>query len=150
VYCANLAVELFGVPDEIVAARMTRLRGGIDGAGIVLLAYGEATVELAYSKITDSRACSEVQGEDATLVLDQAHNPRRLCLADRHGTTAEVEVDKPDDNMVFELAEFARLVQTGGSADRWNDVTEARLRLTDAVRALLGLVFPADEPRSPR
>ncbi len=146
VYCATLAVELFGAPDEIVATQMTRLRGGIDGAGVVLLAYGDATVELAYSKITDGRVASEVQGEDATLVLDEAHNPARLRLVDRHGAAEDIVVDKPADNMVFELAELVRLVATGDSPDRWNDLTQERLRLTDAVRARMGLVFPADNP----
>jgi predicted dehydrogenase len=162
VYCAHLAVELFGVPDDIVAARMTRLRGGIDGAGAVLLAYGGSgesgesgetdetgqtagtTVELAYSKITDSHVASEIQGEEATLVVDQADNPTRLRLVDRHGAVQDIAVDKPEDNMVFEFAELHRLVETGSSPDRWNDVTEHRLRLTDAVRARTGLVFPAD------
>jgi len=144
VYCANLAVELFGVPDEVVGARMSPLRGGIDGAGVVLLAYGGATVTLAYSKVTDSRVPSEIQGDDGTLVVETVADPRRVTLVRYSGARQEVTVDKADDNMVHELAEFHRLVSTGGDPDRWNDVTETRLRLTDEIRARMGLTFPAD------
>jgi predicted dehydrogenase len=144
VYCAHLAVELFGVPKEIVAAYMCPLRGGIDGAGLAILGYGEAAVTLAYSKISDSRVGSEIQGEDATLVIDQVPDPRRLLLVDRLGRQQEIRVDKADDNMVYEVAELLRLVEGGSGGDRWNDVTERRLQLMDAVRARTGLRFPAD------
>jgi predicted dehydrogenase len=145
VYCAHLAVELFGVPEEIIAAHVCRLRGGIDGAGLAILGYGEAAVTLAYSKITNSRVASEIQGEDATLVVDHVADPRRLLLADRHGGQQKIWVDKADNNMVHEFAEFLRLVQTRSGSDRWNDVTERRLRLMDDLRARTGLRFPADQ-----
>ena len=144
VYCAHLAIELFGTPEKIVAASMCPLRGGIDGAGVAILGYGDAALTLAYSKISDSRVGSEIQGEDATLVIDQVADPRRLLLVDRHGREREIRVEKAGDNMVYELAEFLRLVEAGSDGDRWNDVTERRLRLTDAIRAMTGLRFPAD------
>ena len=144
VYCAHLAIELFGTPEKIVAASMCPLRGGIDGAGLAILGYGDAALTLAYSKISDSRVGSEIQGEDATLVIDQVADPRRLLLVDRHGREREIRVEKAGDNMVYELAEFLRLVEAGSDGDRWNDVTERRLRLTDAIRAMTGLRFPAD------
>ena len=144
VYCAHLAIELFGTPEKIVAASMCPLRGGIDGAGVAILGYGDAALTLAYSKISDSRVGSEIQGEDATLVIDQVADPRRLLLVDRHGREREIRVEKAGDNMVYGLAEFLRLVEAGSDGDRWNDVTERRLRLTDAIRAMTGLQFPAD------
>ena len=145
VYCVNLAVELFGVPQEIIAAHMSPLRGGIDGAGLVVVGYRDAAVTLAYSKITDCRVASEIQGEEATLVIDEIHDPRRLRLIDRNGREQEISLDKASNQMVYEFAEFLRLVTTGSGADRWNDVTENRLRLMDAVRARMGLRFPADQ-----
>jgi predicted dehydrogenase len=143
-YCAHLAVELLGPPTEVSAARTCRLRGGIDGAGAVVLGYAEATVTLAYSKISDGHVPSELQGEDATLVLDSVHDPRRLTLVARSGARRLVTVDKPADNIVHSLAEFARLVAAGAEAGRWNDVTQRRLRLTDEVRALTGLRLAGD------
>jgi predicted dehydrogenase len=143
-YCAHLAVELFGGPEEIAGAFMCPLRGGIDGAGLAILGYGDAAVTLAYSKISDSHVGSEIQGEDATLVIDEVADPRRLLLVDRHGQEREIRVDKADDNMVYEFAEFLRLAEAGSGSDRWNDVTERRLALTDAIRARTGLRFPAD------
>ncbi len=145
-YCAHLAVELFGSPDNIDAARMVRLRGGIDGAGVVVLGYPDAVVTLSYSKVTDGHAAGEIQGEEGTLVVDRAHDPRRLVLVGRSGERRDIVVDKPPDNMVHELAEFRGLVDEGGDPDRWNEVTAQRLRLTDQVRARIGLRFPADGP----
>jgi len=145
VYCAHLALELFGVPDQIAAATMCPLRGGIDGAGLVVTRYGEALVTLAYSKITDSHVASEIQGEDATLVIDDITNPGRLLLVDKHGAKQDIRLDKAVDNMVYQFAEFQRLVKDGSAADRWNDVTERRLQLMDTVRSSMGLRFPADE-----
>jgi predicted dehydrogenase len=145
VYCAHLAVELFGSPDQVVAARMSRLRGGIDGAGVAVLGYGDATVTLAYSKISDSHVGSEIQGEDATVVLDAVADPRSLSLVSRTGVRTDVMVDKPPDNMACEFVEFHRLVRGGTDPARWNDVTERRLRLTDEIRSRLGLRFAADD-----
>ncbi|MGV1007289.1 MAG: Gfo/Idh/MocA family protein [Dermatophilaceae bacterium] len=145
VYCAHLAVELFGMPEQILAASMCRLRGGIDGAGLVVAGYDQTIVTLAYSKITDSHVASEIQGEDATLVIDDVPNPRRLLLVDRHGARQQIALDKADNNMVYQFAEFQRLVQSGADVDRWNDVTERRMQLMDTVRARIGLRFPADE-----
>jgi hypothetical protein len=112
-----------------------------------VLGYGEATVTLAYSKISDSHVGSEIQGEDATVVLDTVHDPRSLSLVSRSGARTDTTVDKPPDNMACELVEFHRLVTGGGDPARWNDVTERRLRLTDAIRARTGLRFPADDSR---
>jgi hypothetical protein len=123
---------------------MCRLRGGIDGAGTVLLGYGDATVTLAYSKISDSHVGSEIQGEDATIVLNTVHDPRRLSVVAGSGVRRDVTVEKAADNMVYELAEFHRLVTTGEDASRWNDVTLRRLQLTDDIRSQLGLRFAAD------
>ena len=77
------------------------------------------------------------------MVIDTVHDPRRLTLVDRNGRR-EISVDKADSNMVYEFAEFLRLVESRSAADRWNGVTEHRLELMDAVRARMGLRFPAD------
>lgn len=144
-YCAHLAVELFGMPDQVVAARMCPLRGGIDGAGVVVLGYDDATVTLAYSKISDSHVGSEIQGEDATVVLDTVHDPRNLSLISRSGVRTDVTVDKPPDNMACAQVEFLRLVTGGGDTARWNEVTERRLWLTDEIRSSMGVRFAADD-----
>ncbi len=69
VYCVNLAVWLFGVP-ESVSAHAVFLPGGADGAGCALFKYGDKVVTLGYSKTGQGVAGSEFLGDTGSVSLE--------------------------------------------------------------------------------
>lgn len=143
-YCVNPLVHLLGAPEAVQAAAVL-LRGGIDGSGTLLCTYPGATAEVIYSKIANSDAPSEVQGEEATLVLDVLHDPRRLRVLHRDGTSVGHVVDKPRPQQAYVLDAMARFVADPGAARPYQATTLAALEVMDAARAQVGVRFPADD-----
>ena len=45
------------------------IRGDIDGAGTILAKYPNMIAEVEYSKITNSRIPSEIQGENGVILI---------------------------------------------------------------------------------
>ena len=68
VYCVHPLVSLFGKPEKVISSSL-KLSNGIDGAGTILTEYPDFQGELLYSKITDSRVPSQIQGEEGSLVI---------------------------------------------------------------------------------
>ncbi len=65
---------------------------------------------LRYSKISDSYLPSQIQGEAATLLIDKIQDPQQLTLLFRDGHTENPNIPAVSNNMVYEAAEFARLI----------------------------------------
>ena len=68
VYCVHPLVSLFGKPEKVISSSL-KLSNGIDGAGTILTEYPDFQGELLYSKITDSRVPSQIQGEEGSMVI---------------------------------------------------------------------------------
>lgn len=68
VYCVHPLVSLFGKPEKVISSSL-KLSNGIDGAGTILTKYPDFQGELLYSKITDSRVPSQIQGEEGSMVI---------------------------------------------------------------------------------
>ena len=88
VYCVHPLVSLFGKPEKVISSSL-KLSNGIDGAGTILTEYPDFQGELLYSKITDSRVPSQIQGEEGSLVIREIPDPRKLSY------TIEMEEPKP-------------------------------------------------------
>lgn len=69
VYCANAAVDLFGLPISI-CARSILLKCGVDASGAAILDYDDKLVTLEYSKTGQGIACSEIIGDAGTVTID--------------------------------------------------------------------------------
>ncbi|PSG59595.1 oxidoreductase, partial [Escherichia coli] len=61
-YCLASAVALFGEPKS-VQATASLLASGVDAQGVVVMDYGDFSVTLQHSKVSDSVLASEIQGE---------------------------------------------------------------------------------------
>ena len=143
VYCVHPLVRLFGIPREI-KTDVLLLGNGIDGAGTILASYDGMQAELAYSKISDSRVPSQIQGEHGTMVIDGINNPHEIRFYDRHGNgqTLYHSPDLPD--MSGEISEWVRLIRGEGSCDTHNRYSLMALRIMDEARRQMGIMFPAD------
>lgn len=134
VYCLHAMVSLFGVPEGIVAASVP-VASGVDGAGQIIARYPGLVVGLEYSKITTTTLPSEIQGEDATLVVDHIASPRELTLVHRDGTAEKLSVDAPQHALTAEVERFVALVESGADAAVDQGRTYETLRLIEDVRA---------------
>ncbi|MCA1784027.1 MAG: Gfo/Idh/MocA family oxidoreductase [Intrasporangiaceae bacterium] len=142
-YCVNPLVAWFGTPESIQAAAFL-LDNGIDGAGTIVGTYPGMIAEVSYSKVTDSDAPSEIQGEDATLSIDVIHDPRRLRLVHSDGRAEEVVLDKPLPQQVYVLRAMESFIADPERAASFAARSLAALRLMDTVRAQTGIRFPSD------
>ena len=62
-YCIHFLASLFGKPEKILGGQHLFLENGVDGAGSVIASYGDKQAEIIYSKITDSKLPTQIQGE---------------------------------------------------------------------------------------
>lgn len=187
IYTVEPMVALFGMPERIVAAaalvaeKGNHLTGGaIDGAGSALCIYGDDSgtpglvVELAYSKITTDLLLSQIEGDLGTVTIDSVSIPQGASVLHRGravrgdaraiatsvGDTHErLDVRPCPNSMVYELADFVRLVRNEpvdtlwgpaldarGAFASFRDVTLGALAVTDEIRRQTGVKFSADAP----
>ncbi|MFD0959722.1 Gfo/Idh/MocA family protein [Paenibacillus chungangensis] len=145
IYCIYPAVVLFGKP-KAVKATGYMLESGVDGEGSILLEYEHMDAVLMYSKITHSSLPAEIQGEDASLIINKISEPTGITLAYRDGRTEELSKPTVEHNMYYEVAEFISLIKEGRmeSAVNTHEVSMLTLEIMDEARRQLGLVYPAD------
>ena len=143
VYIIHICVHWFGKPRD-VRSMSTFLPNGFEGAGHILLDYGDMKAELSYSKITESVNPSCITGENGALTFGKISLPRDIRIRYRNGETEEVPYTPADNNMVHELAAFARQIRSGEWYSPHLDVSETEMEIIDEVRRQNGIVFPAD------
>lgn len=146
IYCIYPAVALFGRPKAVKAAGVM-LESGVDGEGSLLLQYDGLDCVLMYSKITHSSLPAEIQGEDASIVIDKISTPTTVELVYRDGRTEDLTRPTVEHSMYYEAAEFIRLIREGRTESPINsrEVSAIAMDIMDEARRQLGLRFPADE-----
>jgi len=132
-YCAHALITLFGPPQRAVAAAVP-VRSGVDGAGAALAVYPGFVADLSYSKITTSSLPSEIQGEQATLLIDHIASPRILTLQYGDGSSEHLTVPGPQHGLVDEVRRFVHLVESGDDPAQDHARTHQTLQLIDAIR----------------
>lgn len=143
VYCAHALVILFGLPDKINANGII-LSNGLDGAGTIIASYMDFQAELMYSKITNSYNPSEIQGENASMIIDKISQPQNVRIIYRTGEEEKLQIEQEQNDMRYEIQEFIRLIQSGDSVDEYNRNSIMTVQLLDQARELMGIKFPAD------
>ncbi len=143
VYCVHPLVKLFGSPSEI-KTDVLFLENGLDGAGTILAVYDDMQAELVYSKITDSRALSQIQGEDGTITINRISRLCEVKFYDRKGNEEVVYQSPVDTDMSGEIREWVRLIHGGSGGDEHDRRSRLALGLMDEARRQMGIRFPAD------
>jgi len=82
VYPVSLAAALWGVPKKLSYAAL-RLDNGADGAGSMILEYGDFLCNITFSKIADGIVESEIIGEDGGVSFDRPQELSRIVLRPR-------------------------------------------------------------------
>ena len=143
VYCVHPLVSLFGKPEKVISSSL-KLSNGIDGAGTILTEYPDFQGELLYSKITDSRVPSQIQGEEGSLVIREIPDPQEVVLYYRDGRTETLEIPRTENNMVYEIREFLRLIMEKRYSHEYLENSQMEIELMDEVRRQQKIFFPAD------
>ncbi|VBB05883.1 Hypothetical protein LUCI_1094 [Lucifera butyrica] len=143
VYCIHPLLKLFGMPKKIWSSAVI-LENGIDGAGTIMVNYEDMLGELIYSKITNSRLPSQIQGENGCMIIKEISDTREITIIYNDGQKEDILISKHDNNMYYEAEEFIRLIQTKSNAQEHNQYSLMQLSIMDEVRNQTGISFPAD------
>lgn len=140
VYPAAIAAALFGRPRSVSASSVF-LAGGFEGCGEAILHYGNFTVTLTYSKITEAASPSVIYGECGALTFDKPNAPRDLYFHAR-GKDAEPLPHLPqENNMTHELLAFAELILRKETAHPFREISFTELFILDEIRRCAGISF---------
>jgi predicted dehydrogenase len=146
VYCIYPAVYLFGKPEKITANGIM-LNSSIDGAGSIILHYHDKEVIISHSKITNSEAINEIQGEDGIIVIDKISTPKMVKIIYRDGSSEDIQQEQCNASMYYEVEEFIHLIKNNKMESSINSLQLSLdvMEIIDECRTQIGLRFPADE-----
>lgn len=142
-YCLATAVALWGEPQG-VQATASLLKSGVDAHGVVVLDYGDFSVTLQHSKVSDSVVASEIQGESGSLIIEHLSECQKLAFIPRGGKAQDLTQPQHINTMLYEAETFAQRVETGQVDHPGLIVTRTTAKLSTEIRRLTGVVFPAD------
>ncbi|MBE6618034.1 MAG: Gfo/Idh/MocA family oxidoreductase [Ruminococcaceae bacterium] len=140
IYPLHCCVMLFGKPGGIYS-RSVKLHNGFDGMGTIFLDYGDIQAEVVYSKITDSVNPSIITGEDGTVSIGKTSTLETVTLHPRKGEPQTLIADREGNNMVYEIADFVKMIHGEMSPDKFNEITKITLGIIDEVREQNGIEF---------
>ncbi len=146
VYAIHTCVSLFGKPKGIFS-NSVKLHNGMEGMGNVFMDYGEFQAEIVYSKITDSAMPSVITGEDGYIMLGKLSTMESLSVKKRGGeekflTNNRFPAGGKASNMIYEVADFVKIVNGTLSAEKFNGNTRLTMEIIDEIRRQNGIVFP--------
>ncbi|MBR2612756.1 MAG: Gfo/Idh/MocA family oxidoreductase [Clostridia bacterium] len=136
IYPLHMLVSLFGEPTRVTPLFVT-LHNGFMGCGHLALDYTDqgffATVD--YSKITDGKRPSVIEGEKGTLLIDRINATENITLALRGEEPRIIYHKHIDNNMTYEVEAFRDMVCGFRSEKPYLLVTEQTMRTYDKALA---------------
>jgi predicted dehydrogenase len=142
VYTVHMLLALFGMPRSI-CAKGIMLETGADAAGTIICEYEDFLATLIYSKISSYEG-NQIQGEDATMLIDKISDIGKVTIKYRDGREEEIVIDK-QVTMYYEVQKFVDAINDHEQMAGLLDVTKKQMMFLDEVRGQLGIVFPADK-----
>ncbi len=144
VYAIHVCVLLFGKPEGVIS-RSVKLENGFEGQGNAILSYGDMTVEIAYSKITEAASPSFIRGEEGEVTFGRALSKiSEIKKLDRKGNEEKIGFVPTENNMIFELCAFCDFANGMADSEYFLDCTETTIEIIDEIRRQNSIVFPAD------
>ncbi len=147
VYVVHMAAKLFGEPQGIVSVS-TKLSNGFEGAGHVILDYGDMKAELSYSKICDTVTPNVLMGERGSLLFEKISAPRNVRILYRDGSLEKIAYEPIDSNMIYEVQQFAKLIRDRDYDHCFLQDSLIEMKILDEIRRQNGICFPSDEPKN--
>ena len=144
VYCFAVAEYLFGEPKDITA-KSVYLNNGFEACGTAIADYGDQLCQIRYSKVVQSQNVSTIEGEKGTLYFEAVSKPRNIYIVYRDGRREDVPFTPAENNMVYEIQAFARMIAGEASDTAAQDHTSTVVRMMDASRRSSRVVFPCEQ-----
>lgn len=146
VYCAHLAVTLFGKPQE-VNYYCNSEQYGIDTSGVAVLRYPNMVCSLVCSKDTHAPGVTEFQGENGYLTITGSLGRcAQVELSLRGETPVSVGLEQDDNPMVYEAQAIARAIESKDFDAVLTELeqSEAVIEILHKARRSAGITFAAD------
>lgn len=143
VYCVEPMVKLFGAPKKIKSMGYI-LPDSIDGEGTIICEYDGMLAELLYSKITNSKIPSQIQGEKGCIIIKEIPVPRNVEVIFNDGYEQLIEVPYTEHTLQYELETFAKYIEEKNYENEYLQVSLESIKIMDEARRQQGIVFPAD------
>lgn len=112
VYPLYFTIGMFGIPDEYIGGNYL-VSSGADGYGNIILKYNDKIASITYSKITDSKLPSEIQGEKGSIIIEKLSTVKEIKILYRDGREEKIEMEIHKNDMVYEAMEFINLIKKG-------------------------------------
>ncbi len=110
VYAIAPIIHLVGEPKSVLKNDYLLSTGAI-GQGSMILTYDEFEAVIMYSKVSDSHAPNEIQGENGVIEIDKISDPKQIIIKYRDGPTEDISVKPEYDSMYYEVEEFIKCVK---------------------------------------
>lgn len=147
VYPLYIAINLFGEPRGISYYPVI-LESGVDGNGTLVLTYDNFICTIICSKISDSCNSCEIQGEQGTLVFEDAGTITGLKrINTKSDKKIQINTLEPEHDMVFEIENFTRIIETKNDQEykRLKDLSTLVHSIMEAARKQNDIVFKNDD-----
>ncbi len=95
IYCVYPAVDLFGVPEKIIAHQHF-LETGADGSGTAIFCYNDKDITITYSKVGQSRGVSQIFGDEGTITIGSISQTDNIDIIYKNGERKNLvpDIDK--------------------------------------------------------
>ena len=144
VYALQCCVLFFGEPRSVYS-KSVMLHNGMEGMGSVFLDYGTHQAEVVYSKITQSCTPTVITGEGGSITIGKLSTGEEVFLQLRNSDAEDITPEKPEINMVYEIADFVDCINGKADPKNWLDLTRVTIRVMDEVRRQNDITFPGVE-----
>lgn len=141
-YCVAFAITLFGKPHNIQASAIL-LDSGVDGCGSVLLNYGEFSVTIEHSKISNAILGSEIQGEKGNIIFKQVNTCDQVHLYNPE--ISELTLFQNENIMFYEVGIFVQQIEAGKMDEKSVQRSQQVADVMTAIRKLTDVRYPSDE-----
>ena len=145
VYCIYPVLHMFGVPLEVKAVGSI-VPGGVDATDAVIMSYDGFVASLLFSKVSNSFLPCEIEGEEATMVIDKFNIPENVEIIYKNKKREKLEFNQRDDSMCYEIEEFINCYFGNKEKPAVNSLSLSAegIKILDEIRRQIGVVYPAD------
>ncbi len=145
IYCVYPALDIFGEPESLKASAAF-MASGADGSGGALLEYDGLSVNLTYSKLGQSRAPSQIFGDEGTILIESVSKLTGIKIVFNDGSEEILCGDTPKEQLMgFEADGFADIIENReNNSDFYALLRKSSLsasKIMEKIRAQAGIKF---------
>lgn len=141
VYTIYPMVCMFGEPKSIKCVGSLFSPDGADMEATVICGYDDQkSCTLISSKVSNSVGCSEIQGENGTILIDKMSTFKSAKIVYRDGHEEELCKSQYENDKVYEVIEFIDVINSGRKESSINSHQNSliTMKILDEARRQLG------------